>query len=148
MVLKKCVICETEFNARGRDKTCSKKCSKTLEREYQKEWRRKNETRYLEGKQKWIESHKEHLRKYHRSYTAKYYRKRKRRLVDMLGGKCQKCGYDKCLSALEFHHLNPEEKESQREFQNGGKKFEQKIKEGKITLLCANCHREEHHSDF
>lgn len=23
------------------------------------------------------------------------------------GGKCQICGYDKCVGALEFHHLDP-----------------------------------------
>jgi hypothetical protein len=27
------------------------------------------------------------------------------------GGKCERCGYDVNLSALEFHHKNPEEKE-------------------------------------
>lgn len=23
------------------------------------------------------------------------------------GGKCQCCGYDKCIQALEFHHIDP-----------------------------------------
>ena len=27
------------------------------------------------------------------------------------GGKCERCGYNANLSALEFHHKNPEEKE-------------------------------------
>ena len=27
------------------------------------------------------------------------------------GGKCEKCGYNKYLGALEFHHLNSEEKD-------------------------------------
>src|SRR4051812_16167087 len=27
-----------------------------------------------------------------------------------LGGKCEKCGYDKCIQALCFHHKNPKEK--------------------------------------
>jgi hypothetical protein len=58
----------------------------------------------------------------------------------MLGGKCEICGYSKCLSALDFHHLNPNEKEKRWEWQLKG--FEQKIKDGKIQLLCANCHRE------
>lgn len=26
------------------------------------------------------------------------------------GGKCECCGYNKNLSALEFHHINPDEK--------------------------------------
>ena len=35
----------------------------------------------------------------------------KEKLVEYKGGKCEICGYDKCITALEFHHLNPEEKE-------------------------------------
>lgn len=37
--------------------------------------------------------------------------KRKYEYVVKRGGKCEHCGYDKNLSALEFHHRNPEEKE-------------------------------------
>jgi hypothetical protein len=29
--------------------------------------------------------------------------------VEYKGGKCQKCGYDKCERALTFHHRNPDE---------------------------------------
>lgn len=64
----------------------------------------------------------------------------------MLGGKCQKCGYGKCCYALDFHHINPEEKDFYRnEYSRQPKKFEEKVKAGKIILLCANCHREEHY---
>ena len=27
------------------------------------------------------------------------------------GGKCQRCGYNRCLKALEFHHLDPTKKD-------------------------------------
>lgn len=27
------------------------------------------------------------------------------------GGRCEICGYDKCVGALEFHHKNPQEKD-------------------------------------
>ena len=30
--------------------------------------------------------------------------------VEYKGGKCSICGYDKCIGALEFHHLDPDEK--------------------------------------
>jgi hypothetical protein len=33
-------------------------------------------------------------------------------LVEYKGGKCECCGYDKCIAALEFHHLDPTTKES------------------------------------
>ena len=37
--------------------------------------------------------------------------KTKELLVEYKGGKCEICGYNKCISALEFHHLNPNEKD-------------------------------------
>jgi hypothetical protein len=47
-------------------------------------------------------------------YQDKYTKARrdnKQKGVDYLGGKCIKCGYNKCIAALEFHHLNPKEKD-------------------------------------
>ncbi len=46
---------------------------------------------------------RKHKRQYHK-YQKQLRAKRKQKLVDMLGGECVKCGYDKCLRALEFHH--------------------------------------------
>ncbi len=34
-------------------------------------------------------------------------RKLKQLLVAEAGGRCQICGYDRCVAALEFHHLDP-----------------------------------------
>ena len=34
----------------------------------------------------------------------------KRRLVEHRGGKCEICGYDKSIRALEFHHIDPQSK--------------------------------------
>ena len=68
----------------------------------------------------------------------------KARAVEYKGGKCQKCGYDKCIEALEFHHRDP----SQKEFTISGSyniswnKIQQEL--DKCDILCANCHREEH----
>lgn len=42
---------------------------------------------------------------------VRYRKRRKANLVKVCGGKCNICGYNKSYSALEFHHLNPEEKE-------------------------------------
>lgn len=35
----------------------------------------------------------------------------KHKLVEYKGGKCEKCGYNKCEGALHFHHINPDEKD-------------------------------------
>lgn len=71
--------------------------------------------------------------------------KTKELLVEYKGGKCEICGYDKCVSALEFHHLNSEEKEFGIG-QNGYTRSIEKNKEevDKCLMVCANCHREIH----
>jgi 5-methylcytosine-specific restriction endonuclease McrA len=73
-------------------------------------------------------------------------RKLKQQMVDYKGGCCQKCGYDKYIGALEFHHINPEEKD----FNPSHLKkytFDDRVKNelDKCVLLCSNCHRETHH---
>ncbi len=35
----------------------------------------------------------------------------KKQAVKLLGGKCSRCGYNKCIEALEFHHEDPRIKE-------------------------------------
>lgn len=70
--------------------------------------------------------------------------KNKERLVNYFGGKCIKCGYAKSISALCFHHRDPEEKEFGLN-QKSGLSLERLIKEAeKCDLLCSNCHYEEH----
>ena len=46
------------------------------------------------------------------SYTnVKNARERlKKRIIYVMGDKCQCCGYSKCQSALELHHVNPKKK--------------------------------------
>lgn len=40
------------------------------------------------------------------------WRKRtKLKLIEYKGGRCEKCEYNKCSNALEFHHENPNEKD-------------------------------------
>ena len=78
-------------------------------------------------------------------------RKLKHLLIQYKGGKCQKCGYDKCEGALHFHHRNPEEKE----FGLGGINLNDSdfslpnllTEIDKCDLLCANCHAEMHYKE-
>jgi hypothetical protein len=71
----------------------------------------------------------------------------KKKCVDYKGGCCsiKNCGYNKCLTALEFHHLDP----SKKDFSIGEKKqfcFDESIKKelDKCILVCSNHHREIH----
>lgn len=68
----------------------------------------------------------------------------KEKAVEYKGSKCENCGYDKCIDALEFHHKNPEEKDFG--ISSGNTRSWKKIKEelDKCIMLCANCHRELH----
>lgn len=68
----------------------------------------------------------------------------KEKLVTFKGGRCELCGYDKCIFALEFHHKISGEKDMTISG-NHGRAFEVlKAEVEKCLLLCANCHRELH----
>ncbi len=72
--------------------------------------------------------------------------KLKQQCVDYKGGKCQVCGYKNCLAALDFHHLNPNEKDftvARKKMNIANEEMKQEL--DKCVLICANCHREEHH---
>lgn len=73
------------------------------------------------------------------------YRKRlKNRMIEAFGGKCGICAYDRCIAALEFHHLDPREKDFAfgRMWSRSWTKIENELM--KCVLLCAICHREYH----
>lgn len=75
-------------------------------------------------------------------------RKIKEELVKYKGGKCEKCGYDKCIAALEFHHLNPLEKDFGIASSSVYKNLKAlKLEVDKCMLVCANCHRELHYEE-
>jgi hypothetical protein len=83
---------------------------------------------------------------YHQGYAGQRLRgvKRKLELVQMLGGKCMKCGYNKNLAALTFHHTG--EKNHKLDARHLSNRSLEAIMEEFATciLLCANCHAEEH----
>jgi predicted HNH restriction endonuclease len=64
-------------------------------------------------------------------------------LVEYKGGKCERCGYAKCVEALEFHHLDPTTKEA-KNLGTTAAIEKQKAEADKCILVCANCHREIH----
>tara|TARA_Y100000034_G_C6879831_1_gene402961 strand:+ start:1127 stop:1789 length:663 start_codon:yes stop_codon:yes gene_type:complete len=72
------------------------------------------------------------------------WRDRKRKVVELFGGKCSICGYKKNFGALDFHHLDPSKKEY------GWGKLKEKswnkiiVELQKCILVCRNCHAEIH----
>lgn len=75
--------------------------------------------------------------------VAKRRRTVKRKLVEDAGGACMLCGYDRWIGALQFHHLDPEQKRfhiAQRGYSRSLARS--RAEASKCVLLCANCHAE------
>ena len=65
------------------------------------------------------------------------------KIKEARGGKCIRCGYNKCLKALEFHHLDPSKKDFT--ISNDHFKLLDAVNESKkCILICSNCHKELH----
>lgn len=78
-----------------------------------------------------------------RSTEARY--KRMNKLLSIVGNSCWLCGYDFCTEALDFHHVNPNEKNfqlSMREMQYSWERIWTEVQ--KCALICCRCHREIH----
>ena len=157
-MINKCVVCGKDFEAiKSTKKYCSKDCEKEMRR-----------IRYAERKDNQIKSNKVNMPSKEclicgATFTPKSAAANQRsccydcmpegtqlRRGDFLakiklkrGGKCERCGYDRCIKALEFHHLDPTQKDFT--ISNDHFKLKDAIEESKkCILVCANCHRELH----
>lgn len=72
---------------------------------------------------------------------------RKLRAIDYLGGKCSKCGGKFPSCVYDFHHRDPEEKDRSPGLMMSLSDSKLFAELDKCVLLCANCHRIEHHYD-
>ncbi len=84
-----------------------------------------------------------------REYNIQSVKKRRREIrlkaIEYMGGKCIRCGYNKYIEVLEFHHKDPKQKLfriGQRGLTRSWERVKREIE--KCDLLCANCHREMH----
>ena len=110
-------------------------CNKKLERK---------QTKYCSP-----ECHQKNGNRNHQSYVKQQERalKRKKDLIQLLGGCCSVCGYNKNYAVLEFHHLAPNEKEHNLDARKlSNSTWNWCLEESKKCILfCSNCHREHHH---
>lgn len=76
--------------------------------------------------------------------TLERQRNVKQQALEYKGGKCSICGYNKCQAALQFHHIDP----IQKDFSISGHKCMSfntiKPELDKCILVCSNCHAEIH----
>ncbi len=82
-------------------------------------------------------------------YQKRERHNRKQKLIEYKGGKCEKCGYDKCIAALNFHHTNPVIKKFELSKSNLCRYSFDVIKaeSDKCILVCSNCHMEIHYNE-
>lgn len=76
----------------------------------------------------------------------KWRKNTKRKLIAAFGGHCAICGYDKCDGVLEFHHVDPSQKDFHWGTINGNIRSWKTItaEMSKCVCLCSNCHKEVH----
>jgi len=75
--------------------------------------------------------------------VVRWRRKVKALLVDEAGGNCAICGYDRCVAALHFHHLDPSTKSFGLARKGATRRLDLLRAEiSKCVLLCGNCHAE------
>lgn len=121
---QKCVICDIEIHKIKKNKYCSNKCKQKAH--YDRATDKTNPNTYFS----------QDLRA-----TS-----RKLMLIELKGGGCQKCNYNKNIAALDFHHRDVSEKEFQLDMRTLGNRTLKSIliEAEKCDLICATCHREEH----
>lgn len=137
-----CKKCRKSYSAEYRKRPEVKDAALAYSREYRKN--PENRIRLNEATRRCRKTlHAKAIRnEYRKLWTAK----EKQKAVQYKGGKCVCCGYNFCLAAMDFHHLNPAEKEG---YGTGAliahRSFEKNKPEiDKCVLLCVRCHREIH----
>jgi len=84
-----------------------------------------------------------------KQYIIRAVHKRRKKIrmmaVEYKGGKCEICGYDRCVEALEFHHQDSAKKDFSVSSDGCTRSWVRvKAELDKCIMLCANCHRETH----
>lgn len=155
-MIKNCIVCGKEFTAQ---RTTKKYCSRSCENRYHAIRKKEIEAAAIQGVDLTVkkclicESEFKPKDKNANQRTCCYkcmpegVQLQRSGFLDLLrkkyGGKCQRCGYSAYLGALDFHHIEQEDKD----FTIGNRDFRlaECVNEAKkCVLICTNCHREIH----
>lgn len=169
--IKQCKECNKKFQTNRKDKIfCTSDCAKSFN---QKKWAdirygehqsfltciycgnlfqaKKKTAKYCSGScksQQWKKDNPDKAKEYRISSRKKDpndYWARKRKYVDLLGGKCEHCNENR-LVCLTFHHINPKEKITEVTAMMNNRRINATEEDiltevEKCILLCSNCHK-------
>ena len=85
-----------------------------------------------------------HDNEYMSEYVKNRYIRMKLDAIKYKGGKCTKCGYDKCHAAMQFHHRDPSQKEFDWSYLRKRSVEAIRLELDKCDLVCCRCHVEIH----
>jgi predicted HNH restriction endonuclease len=101
----------------------------------------KDKEKAADRARKWRDNNKEYKKEYQR--RAK--RDRKLKAIEYLGGVCSDCNQQFHPAVYEFHHIDPatKDRDPSKMLSLSWERLANEL--DKCKLLCANCHRLEHH---
>lgn len=96
-----------------------------------------------------IVAHRNACRKYEEKSGKERYQ-RGREIVERLKiNGCAICGYSECVASLDFHHVNPADKNFYINTAAMNRRTDKIVKElNKCILLCKNCHAKIHYEEL
>ena len=83
----------------------------------------------------------------HNQYTLDKGRENRAFAIELLGGKCVACGFNKWPCSLDIHHVDPTVKDSKFSSARNWSRDRLTAELGGCILLCRNCHGA-YHSGF
>ena len=133
-------------------KTWCKTCRKDYRKENSATLAQRKRQYYLDNHEEICRKNRHRRRKNRQKINAQNKGrmvKLKQKFVELAGQKCQRCGYDEFNSGLEFHHIDPESKDSTPTKVIYSGDFDAAYSElDKCALLCRNCHQAFHADEW
>ena len=101
--------------------------------------------KYVDKKRVLLTDEQKRVKNYERIKSRR--QKLKMMAVEYMGGKC-KCGYNKCIWSMEFHHKDKKHKTFTISTYSYLSWSKIKKELDKCYMLCSNCHREKHYEEY
>ena len=121
--------------------------------QYDREWRawqKANNPEWTAKRNAWQRKHwaeqpeewREKQREYNRKYAKQHYQERSAFIAEAKSSGCLLCG-EMYAPALDFHHVYGKDFQISQTWASSLDRLREEI--SKCVVLCANCHRKEHH---